>query len=115
MPCRIELSEIELELFIGCEEEERASPQPIRFRLSVRTDEPFLACQTDEVRDTLHVEEMRTVLVESAMGARVKTLERLGQLLEDRFRSRFPIRSLEWELRIDKPRMRWSYVHSWSG
>lgn len=114
MPCRIELSSIELKLHIGCNETERASAQPVHFRVSVRSDEKFPACWTDALQDTIDVEKMHSLVVDAATPVRVQTLERLGQILEEKFRTQFASVGCEWELTMIKPRFGWTYVHSWS-
>ncbi len=114
MPCRIELADIELMLHIGCTEEERASPQLLRFRMVVRSVETFPASRTDELQDTLDVKALRDLLITSAEKSRVRTLERLGQLLESGFRQRFSMAGCEWEIAIEKTKFGWSYVHAWS-
>lgn len=113
MPCRIELGDIELQLRIGCTSEERAEPQPLRVRAVVRSAEPFPACQTDRLADTLDAAEIRRAVLGLAALPPVQTLERLGALAEASLRERFSATGLEWELALSKPRFGWAYVHAW--
>ncbi len=114
MPCRIEISEVELSLQIGCSEQERATPQPIGLGLLVRSLETFPACHTDRLHDTLDAAEMKKALIEAASNARVHTLERLGGVVELSFKEKFRAHRCDWEVTIRKPRFGWSYVHAWS-
>lgn len=114
MACRIEISELELLLHIGCTERERSTSQPIRFRTVVTRAQNFQACETDLLHDTLDAQEIRSALIESANHSRVQTLERLGQVIESDLRKNFSFNLCDWELTISKPRFGWSYVHAWS-
>jgi FolB domain-containing protein len=114
MPCQIRLSQFELLLKIGCSEQERATEQPLNFQVTVSRDQIFEASESDEVSDTLDAAVIRQVLVEAATSAGVKTLERLGQLMELRLRKQFLLTGCQWHLVIEKPQFGWSYVHTWS-
>jgi FolB domain-containing protein len=114
MPCRIEIAEMRLMIPIGCKEEERKQAQPIHVRATLSSDAPFEACRTDQLSDTLDAGELKATIAERATRARVRTLERLGQLLEDTFRERFKAPGLQWEITLVKPNYGWSYVHSWT-
>lgn len=114
MPCRIELSDIELRLRIGCTEDERREPQPVRFRATVRSAELFPASDTDRVEDTIDAGALRSALIEAARASGCHTLERLGRVIEQALSSRFSSPGLEWELLITKPRLGWSYSHAWT-
>lgn len=113
MPCRIEIAEMILMIPIGCKEEERRQAQPISVRATLTSRKAFEACRTDQLSDTLDAGELKSILLERATSARVRTLERLGQLLEEAFRERFNAPGLRWEITLVKPRYGWSYVHSW--
>lgn len=113
MPCRIELSEIELQLRIGCTEDERREPQPVRFRAAVRSEERFPASHTDRVEDTVDAGALRSALIDTARATRARTLERLAAELEAELTRRFGRTGLAWELMIRKPRFGWSYTHEW--
>jgi FolB domain-containing protein len=114
MPCRIEIADFELDVRIGCTPEEREAPQPIRIGACVRKNAPFAASRTDRLSDTVDAAEIKDRLGTRATESRVQTLERLGQVLEDDLRQAFPAQGLDWEVRVNKPRFGWSYVHAWS-
>jgi dihydroneopterin aldolase len=114
MPCRIELSDTEIQIQIGCTPEERNVLQPIRLRLVISNPDKFQASHSDEVGDTLDAAQLRTSLIEVAGSVRVQTLERLGLILETSFRKKFSMPGLTWELTIHKPQFGWTYVQTWS-
>ncbi len=114
MPCRIELSDVELQLHIGCTEEERRLTQPVGLRITVTNPEKFPASVTDQLMDTVDVGALQHLIRECALTTRVHTLERLGQALEECLRQHLPTRNLQWELTVAKPRFGWAYVHSWT-
>lgn len=114
MPCRIEISDMKVMLHIGCTDEEQRELQPILFRVTARNLNKFLASATDEIGDTVDVYEVQRTLLQTAKAHRVRTLERLGEILEQAFREQFKFRAIEWEIAISKPQFGWTYVQSWT-
>lgn len=113
MPCRIELDEVEWMVVVGCTDAEQHHAQPIRLSATVQSMEPFAAARTDRLEHTVDADQLRQAMSEVIRAARVRTLERLGGLMEEALRARFPLSGLLWEIKIRKPRFGWSYVHAW--
>jgi dihydroneopterin aldolase len=79
----------------------------------VESAEPFPACRTDRLEDTVDAAVIVALLKRQAEESRVRTLEAIGALTEEALRARFPRSGLAWQLTIHKPRFGWRYVHSW--
>ncbi len=114
MSCRIEISNIELMIAIGCDLPERSSPQLVLASLCLSNYQNFRASKTDKLEDTLDVSSMKHVIREASQNLELHTLERLGQIIEDSLRKNFHHSGLSWELTLAKKNYSWKYVHSWS-
>lgn len=115
MRCRIEIEAFELSVHIGCSEEERSQPQPLRVAFRVESERPFLASRTDRLQDTVDAAFLKAILTETIGPSRFATLERLGAEVERALQGiRRQDTPLACELRLTKPAWGWSYVHAWS-
>lgn len=114
MATRIEIPNIELELHIGCDDQERSHPQPVFIGVSITNYQKFRACHTDNIQDTLDVSALKDTIRGCIKTKELHTLERLGQIFEEELRHRFPHTGLNWEIQIVKKDFGWKYVQTWS-
>ena len=114
MPCRIEMPDIEAQVVIGCTDEEQLAPQMLMISVEVESLEKFPATRTDQLADTLDAAKLRACVLEIATASRVRTLERLAELLELELKRIFPRPGLTWQLTLAKPAFGYRYVQTGS-
>ncbi len=114
MATRIEIPNIEIDLHIGCDAQERSTIQTVFATLVITNYQKFRACHTDNINDTLDVSALKQTVRECIKINELHTLERLGQLLEENLRKKFPQTGLNWEIQLLKKNFGWKYVQTWS-
>lgn len=102
-PALIRLAGLRLMLSIGWGDEERRTPQPIRFDLDVTLPAPPAATTTDALDDTLDYAALAETIRSTATSARVRLLERLAGLVGAALAARIP-RGAHFRLAVTKER-----------
>ncbi len=75
----LSMEELSLALRLGCSEAERAKPQEVRFHIELRFSSPLLACQSDDLRDTLCYGELADALRKHFGASEFHLLERVAE------------------------------------
>ena len=114
MATRIEIPNIELDLHIGCDAQERSASQVVLATVLITNYQKFRACHTDNIQDTIDVSALKETIRTCIKIKELYTLERLAQLLEENLRQRFPQTGLNWEIQLVKKNFGWKYVQTWS-
>lgn len=87
---RLEIPAIRLEVRLGCEAAERATPQPVDLGLVIDFATPPDACRSDRLADTVCYAELAALARAYCAAREFRLVERLAVELRDVVRSRLP-------------------------
>ena len=86
----LDIEAIRLQVRLGCMPEERAVPQAVEVKLTIRFATLPAACWTDELADTVCYAELAQLAREHCAGREFRLIERLALELHGLVRARLP-------------------------
>jgi dihydroneopterin aldolase len=86
----IAINALRLPVVIGCGDQERAQPQPIRFDVEIALEAPPRCAETDQLDQTLDYDAVAEAIRRVASRAEYRLLERLVAVVRDELRQIVP-------------------------
>ena len=102
MADRLVIERLEFEGFVGIEERERSTPQPLAIDLELFFDFSR-ASSTDDLKDTVDYAAVAKTIVATAKGEQFALIETLGQRLADTILAEYPVSEMSLWVRKLRP------------
>jgi 7,8-dihydroneopterin aldolase/epimerase/oxygenase len=91
---QLEINRLVLSVFLGAYEKERKNSQPVEFFIKISSNEPFHACTSDELDDTICYEKLVDAIKQSIQNKHFKLIEKLTFEIFTLIKNQFPDKTI---------------------